>query len=134
MAPRSDPEEPARRRGAAGVLDARVLGELAELAGADPAAFLRDLFRMFREDAARRMGELEVGCAGGDFGAVAGAAHALKSSSAQLGAVGLAELCEGIETLARCDADPNALERLVQSARETLARVERAMGEFETSV
>jgi HPt (histidine-containing phosphotransfer) domain-containing protein len=57
--------------------------------------------RLYFESALELLGRLRAGMAANDQEAVPGAAHSLKSSSANLGANRLADLCKQLEFAAR---------------------------------
>jgi HPt (histidine-containing phosphotransfer) domain-containing protein len=70
------------------------------LGGGDPE-FVRELVRMFNEQAPRYLEMARVALDVNDLTAVAKAAHTLKSSSAYLGAKCLSDLCKELEGIAR---------------------------------
>ncbi len=84
-----------------GVLDARQIDALVELATAtgDPA-FLPGLIEDYVEQAGSRLAALRAGSSSGDLEAVRSAAHALKGTSATLGASRVAAACDRIERTA----------------------------------
>lgn len=67
---------------------------------ADEAA-VRDILRSYIEEAPALLRALRQGLEARDAAAVAGAAHTLKSMSASVGALGLADLALALETPAR---------------------------------
>ncbi len=80
--------------------------------------FVATLTRTFLTFATEKVGELERLAAAGDLGGIAGAAHSMKSSAAQLGASALSEACAAAERAAKSgDAStvPDAV-RAVQGA------------------
>jgi HPt (histidine-containing phosphotransfer) domain-containing protein len=81
---------------------------LRELGGEDDPGLLGELIAIFLEDAPGRLREIEQGFAAGDGARVESAAHALRSSSANLGALTLSHLATRIESLARSGALPQA--------------------------
>lgn len=110
-------------------LDARVLAAVVD--PTDPS-FLAELVALFSEDAAPRLAALDAAVAVRDLEGVAGAAHALRGSAANLGAVVLAELCKRVERWARSKPDPGSggdaeLPRLVEAIRRELARAQAAL-------
>ncbi len=78
-------------------LDLDVAGELRELMGEEFEA----LVGVFLEDAPRLLIQLEVAAHAGDLPELAGPSHTLKSTSANLGAKRLSDLCREIEHGAR---------------------------------
>ncbi|WP_246109231.1 hybrid sensor histidine kinase/response regulator [Vulcaniibacterium gelatinicum] len=79
------------------VLDPEVLGELYAVVGDEAARIVR----VFLEDAPRLLAALERAAAGPDFEALREAAHSLKSSSANLGAMALSAAAKRVELGAR---------------------------------
>ena len=82
--------------GASGAIDPAVIQGLRDLGGADEPGLLQELIDIFLEDAPLRMKDITEGLAAGDIGRVERGAHTLKSSSANIGALGLSELCRKI--------------------------------------
>jgi CheY-like chemotaxis protein/HPt (histidine-containing phosphotransfer) domain-containing protein len=67
----------------------------------DDNAFLMTLIEAFMEDAGTRMTTLQTAVSTGNATLLERTAHTLKSSSAYIGAVGMAELCERLQTLGK---------------------------------
>src|SRR5690606_28800337 len=86
-----EPEPPAV------VLDIEMLDELRQIAGDDAAAIVS----LFLEDAPRLVRQLEQASIVPDLDAMGEAAHALKSSSANIGALALSAVARRIENGAR---------------------------------
>jgi HPt (histidine-containing phosphotransfer) domain-containing protein len=82
------------------LLDPRVLDAIRQL---DDGAtgLLSQVVRIYLESAPALLAQLRRGLDGSDRELVRQAAHSLKSSSANLGAVRLAELCKRLEAAAR---------------------------------
>jgi HPt (histidine-containing phosphotransfer) domain-containing protein len=87
----------------AGVLDVRVLDQVREAVGGD-SAFLADLVEAYRLDGAAQLVAMRNALAQGETAALVRAAHSLKSNSAGLGALALADLCRELETAVRTGA------------------------------
>lgn len=89
--------------GAAGtsVLDAQALERLRTLDPTGASRLVARVVEAYLASADRLRRQLDDGLAGGDTAAVRLAAHTLKSSSASVGALGLAETCARTEALAR---------------------------------
>jgi CheY-like chemotaxis protein len=105
------------------VLDRAKLDELNVLGGGD-AEFVRELVRMFNEQAPRYLEAARVALDVNDLVAVAKAAHTLKSSSAYLGARRLSELCKELEGVARGgDAQASARSLEVLTAEYDAVRI-----------
>lgn len=79
------------------VLDAEVLDELRAIAGDETLGIVR----LFLEDAPRLIARIEQAAAATDLDAMGEAAHTLKSSSANLGALALSAAAKRIEQAAR---------------------------------
>jgi len=92
-------------------------------------ALLRRVIEAFLQDAPRHLAALREAAAGSDTDAIRKAAHSLKSSSANVGAEGLAKLFRDLEQLARAEQTEGAadllaqLEREFQSVRQTLSTI-----------
>lgn len=71
-------------------------------------------------------GSLRSALQSGDMAAVSAAAHGLKSSSYNLGAVRLAKLCQDVETLAG-EGNANELTRAAEQVGPTLFDTEEAL-------
>ena len=78
-------------------LDTALLDELVEFTGPDTGRIIQ----VFLEDAPRLIAELEAASAAPDLEAMRAAAHSLKSSSANLGALALSAAAKRIELGAR---------------------------------
>lgn len=74
-----------------------VIEELRELADEDTPEFLKELLHSFLADAERHLESMQIGLDEGDLPKVMHASHTLKSSSANLGALGLSAFCKTIE-------------------------------------
>ena len=81
-------------------LDVTVLDELREVLGDD----VRALIDVFLDDAPRLIAELEIAATRPDYPLLYQAAHSLKSSSANLGAMVLSAAAKRIELGARAEA------------------------------
>ena len=91
---------PAKPQPEATVLDNAVLEGLREISGGTDD-FLKDLAAIYLDDAPGRLAEMRRGVEASDAAVVAGAAHALKSSSGNVGAEEVRLLCAAIETAGR---------------------------------
>jgi signal transduction histidine kinase/CheY-like chemotaxis protein/HPt (histidine-containing phosphotransfer) domain-containing protein len=81
-------------------LDAKTFAALKELSGDDDPSFLCGIIEQFVQDAMAQLDALRVAAAG-DAEALERAAHSLKSSSAYIGALSMAELCRELQALGR---------------------------------
>jgi two-component system, sensor histidine kinase and response regulator len=93
-------EAPPPAQPAEAVLDKTKLDELNVLGGGDPE-FVRELVRVFNEQAPRYLEMARVALEVQDLSSVSKAAHTLKSSSGYLGAQRLSDLCKELEAIAR---------------------------------
>jgi HPt (histidine-containing phosphotransfer) domain-containing protein len=105
-----------------------------ELAATDPDALARlerfggrkllhEMITLFLENASDRLATADAGVGAGDASAAEHAMHTLKASSAQLGALRLARLCEEGESIAR-RGTVTGLAAVLQESRYELRRVE----------
>ncbi|MFP5246165.1 MAG: response regulator, partial [Thermoanaerobaculia bacterium] len=81
-------------------LDANVIAGLRDLAGGSDD-FLKDIAQIYLEDAPQRIAAIRNAFATGDAAGVAEAAHALKSSSGNVGAEGVRKVCAELEEAGR---------------------------------
>ena len=103
----------------AGAIDAATIQGLRELGGDDEPGLLGELIDMFLEDAPERMRDITEGLAAHDIGRVERGAHTLKSSSANIGALGLSDLCRRIVESSRTN-HPERLPELCRASEESL--------------
>lgn len=108
------------------VIDMQVIQSLRELGGDDDPGLILELFDMFLADAPQRMREISEGLAKNDLVLLERASHTLKSSSANLGAVGLSSLCKQIEEIARTRS-VSGIDVLFAQSRAALTQVEAAL-------
>lgn len=114
------------------LLDEAVLNELRELSKELDQDVLGEVVTAYRKVAPELLAQLEEAATGRVFGVLARAAHTLKGSSAQIGALPLRELARELEADARAErGDRIAL--LVAQCRtawvEVDAALARAVGE-----
>ncbi|MDH5305705.1 MAG: ATP-binding protein [Myxococcales bacterium] len=93
--------EPARRSAEAPPLDAAVLESLRGILGARGERGLADLFAVYRSSAVEQMEDLARAVEAGDAEGINACAHALKSSSRNVGASALGELFAELEVMGR---------------------------------
>jgi HPt (histidine-containing phosphotransfer) domain-containing protein len=108
------------------VLDMRILNDLRELGGEDDPALITELIGIFLSDAPLRLQEISRGLSRGDLAIVERAAHTLKSSSANIGAIGLSRLCREMEELAR--------ERKLEPIPSIFARSQHVMSTVQSAL
>jgi HPt (histidine-containing phosphotransfer) domain-containing protein len=100
----------------------QVIQGLRELGGEEDPGLVVEIIDMFLHDAPSRVREIENALKIGDINTLERAAHTLKSSSANVGAVQLSHICQKLETLAHnklLDEIPS----LVSSSKKTLGDV-----------
>src|SRR4051812_39191703 len=86
--------------------------ELRALADGGDDDLVKEVLSVFQSDTEDRVKTMRAACGTGDREELRKQAHALKGSSAQVGALAMAKLCQTLETTART-ADAAELERLV---------------------
>ncbi|MBL8859337.1 MAG: Hpt domain-containing protein [Planctomycetes bacterium] len=110
----------------AGAIDMGVIAELRELGGEDDPGLLVELIELFLADAPLHIQEVERSLASGDIKKVERAAHTLKSSSANIGAKNLSEICRQIECLAR-NQEKDQISPLLAATTQSFAEVQSAL-------
>lgn len=88
-------------------LDRSVLDSLRQLAGAKAQTLLTQIINQYLEDSPPRLQAIAQALEARDTEALRKAAHGLRSSSANLGAVIVADYCKNIETMARAGEIPD---------------------------
>ncbi|MEY2832704.1 MAG: hypothetical protein RLZZ574_1962, partial [Cyanobacteriota bacterium] len=83
------------------ILDHQVLDSLRSLAGAKAKTFLAEIIGQYCEDSPQKLQAIQQAIDNQDATALRQAAHGLRSSSANLGAIAVADLCKQLEDLAR---------------------------------
>ncbi|MCP9849416.1 Hpt domain-containing protein [Cyanobium sp. Morenito 9A2] len=78
-------------------IDPQAWGELLALGGEDAGVMIEELVTMYLEDGEALLQAIRQHQAAGDAKALGRSAHALRSPSATLGALRLAELCQQVE-------------------------------------
>ncbi len=99
------------------ILDAKALDVLRELGGGD-AEFLSEIVELFLAEALTRVNEMHAGLEGLEKDRVLQAAHALKSSSAHVGAVEFSRCCAELESHCRSSEQS---EDLILTGRRAVA-------------
>ena len=79
------------------VIDPQAIAELRSLNPGDNDEFLREIAGIFLDDTPQRIAELDHSLAAGDLPTFARAAHSIKGSSSNLGAVALRAAAEALE-------------------------------------
>jgi CheY-like chemotaxis protein/HPt (histidine-containing phosphotransfer) domain-containing protein len=111
---------------AEGPINPRALDTIRSLPGANGASIISRVIRAYLDDTPPRMADLHAAVRAGNAEQLRKAAHGLKSSSANVGAEGLAATCKTLELLSRGGTVDGA-EPLLASAEEELARVFAAL-------
>jgi HPt (histidine-containing phosphotransfer) domain-containing protein len=101
-------------------VDGSILALLQDLQREGQPDILAEVIAVYLRDTPLRLAALHEAVARADAGALRGAAHYLKGSSSQIGAVQMAQLCADLEEQAR-SAD-------LADAAQTLRRLEAAFG------
>jgi signal transduction histidine kinase/CheY-like chemotaxis protein len=113
-------------------VDGDTIAELRQLEKTSRPGLVGSLVEKFRTSSAKLLRQIEDGVAAGDAGTVGEAAHALKSSSAQLGARQVSELALVLEQAAR-NADlenaPELEDQLGHAIEEALAALDAVVCE-----
>lgn len=124
----SQPAEIAEQTPVAGptVLDAEVIAELRGLQSSTDPDFFNHLIDLFIEETPHRLAAIRAAVAGSNPEALAHEAHALKGSSAHLGATRMDALCEILEEQGRGGSVSGAL-ALLSVLEEEFARVREAL-------
>ncbi|MEW6071011.1 MAG: response regulator [Planctomycetota bacterium] len=107
-------------------LDPEVVAALKGLGGEDDPQLFAELVALFLEDTPKRLQELTGALDKGDADGVSRAAHALKSSTANLGAMRLSDLFRQIEYAGR-EGKLEEVGSLVHEAEPEYRRVESAL-------
>jgi HPt (histidine-containing phosphotransfer) domain-containing protein len=99
-----------------GPIDRATFERLLEMAGGDHD-FVDELVDTYLEDGASQVDALRAAAAAGDAPAIVRPAHTLKSSSATVGALALADLCRELEADGRAGSVPDAADRAAAAAQ-----------------
>jgi len=106
-------------------------------AGLPPAArdaFIRKLAQVYLDHGTKDMERLAAAVRSGDATAVAIRAHGLKSSSLNVGAVRLSDLCRELEAVARSGADGDLNDLFTRISEEFSAVCEHLLSQIENHV
>ncbi len=116
------------------LLDTAVLGRIQALQRPGKPPILQRVIRLYLESAPQLMETIRIALADGNAQALGDPAHSLKSSSANLGATALFELCRQMEAAGRenlLDDAETLLEQLDSSYRKTLRALRKHLPEAE---
>ncbi len=113
------------------VLDPAALEALRALGGDDDPSLFTEVVELYLDDARVHVTNLRAALTSGDVRLLERAAHTLKSSSANVGALGFSKLCFELEQAARAErlqSTPSLVERAereFQAVCEALAAAKR---------
>ncbi len=110
------------------VLDPETIASLRALDLEDGSNLFLELVDIFVTDASTQIGHLRAALGTGDTGKLERAAHTLKSSCANIGAMHMSRLCFELEKLGRVGSLDGA-PSLVQAAEQAFQRVKGALSE-----
>ncbi|MGB5967978.1 MAG: DUF3365 domain-containing protein [Spirulinaceae cyanobacterium] len=110
------------------VLDLHIFASLRRMAGAKADQVIANLIGNYLEDAPQYLQRMNKALEIADPQELRQAVHSLRSSSANLGAAALAELCREVENIARSDTIQGVAEKLV-AIEEEYGKVEEALHE-----
>jgi hypothetical protein len=125
-----NPDSTHAPRGDERAIDPETIQGLRELGGDDEPELLTELIQIFLEDAPQRMKDITEGLAHGDLSRVERGAHTLKSSSANIGALGLSDLCGRIVACAR-GSETKDLPVLCEASVRVLATAETELRDIQ---
>lgn len=108
------------------VIDPQAIENLRALNPGDNDEFLREIIGIFLEDTPQRLAELDQSLATGDLTKFARAAHSIKGSSSNLGAMALRAAAEKLENRARSEGLTD-LAALVGTVRAEFERADAAL-------
>jgi HPt (histidine-containing phosphotransfer) domain-containing protein len=114
------------------VIDPQAIENLRSLNPGDNDEFLREITGIFLEDTPLRIAELEQSLAAGDIAKFTRAAHSIKGSSANLGALTLRAVAEKIEHQARSGGVTDAA-KYVGEIKTEFARAQEALAKLTAS-
>ncbi|MBE9042187.1 response regulator [Oscillatoriales cyanobacterium LEGE 11467] len=107
-------------------LDRAILQALRDMAGSRAGQIVTEIVDSFLEDTPHQLRELRAAIETQDARSLRMSAHALRSASANLGAMVFSDLCKSLENLARSGTTRGA-ERYIGSLEEEYHRVEIAL-------
>ncbi|GAB4535887.1 MAG: hypothetical protein Tsb0014_23220 [Pleurocapsa sp.] len=114
-------------------VDFSVLESLCEMAGEEASLLLTEMINTYLEDTEQRLQDIADAITQANAETIKQAAHSMKSSSANLGAMNLAQVCEQLEQLGRAQTIENTA-TLLTDARSQFALVEQDLRSFLTNL
>jgi two-component system sensor histidine kinase/response regulator len=97
-------------------VDPVVLNAMLEMVGGD-VDFLDELVDTYLDDAVSQLEAMRI-AAPGDADGLVRPAHSMKSNSANMGAMALAQMCRDLEASARAGSLEGAVEQVAEAERE----------------
>src|SRR5262249_34080560 len=125
---RAELKHSTRAMGPASAIDGEVLASLTQLQRQGQPDILQEVMRLFFKGAADLLQGLGEGRGSGDAALLYRASHALKSVSANVGAVALSSRCKDLEALAKSGTVPDA-PRMVRAIGEDYRVVQAILSE-----
>jgi HPt (histidine-containing phosphotransfer) domain-containing protein len=116
--------------GGARILDPEVIDGLLALGGDDDPGLLGELIEMYLDDAEQRMTVMLAALESGDCETVGKAAHALKSASANMGALEFSKVCLELEQNATSGVQQGEMAPRVQNKYSEVASVMTRLKSF----
>jgi histidine phosphotransfer protein HptB len=103
-------------------IDPEAIANLRELNPGDGGEFLREIISIYLEDTPKRLADLRTCLASGDVATFTRAAHTIKGSSANVGALALKAIAERLELISRKEG-LGAVAPLIDDCQQEFARV-----------
>ncbi|MEM8828081.1 MAG: DUF3365 domain-containing protein [Cyanobacteria bacterium P01_G01_bin.19] len=114
-------------------IDLSVLESICEMAGEEASLLLEEMVTSYLDDTEIRLQAIANAIEAADAESIFQAAHSMKSSSANLGAVNLVQLCEELERLGK-DKTIEGTESLLINAESEFQQVGKELKEFLKSI
>ncbi|HLP91487.1 MAG TPA: response regulator [Nostocaceae cyanobacterium] len=105
------------------IIDRHILESVREMAGKDATTFLAQMITIYLQETTKLLAVMQVAVEQKDVTTLQQAAHKLKSSSASVGALTLANLCKEMEAISRAGMIDGCVQLLAQAQAE-YAKVE----------
>ena len=99
------------------VIDQDAFAVLESLADEDDPDLVKEIVELYLEDSASRMSQIELGFQGECVEKIRAAAHALKSASANVGALHFSSACADLERAAVPGSEPGLTELVAEAAK-----------------
>ena len=104
------------------IIDTDAIASLRELNPGDNGEFLREIVGIYIEDTPKRIVEMRASLAAGDVASFTRAAHTIKGSSSNVGAVGLRAVAERLERISRTEG-LSTVAPMIEDVEAEFARV-----------